>query len=126
MVPAWTSKDGPMLHAEWSWDALRGAMDRTCARAVKIGLPAVAFTEHADLLGWAIPGGKPDRYRGDYVDGWFTPRPLDVAGYLECVDRCRHPYPRLRIRTGVELSEPHWHPERVAALLARGDFDRVL
>jgi histidinol phosphatase-like PHP family hydrolase len=35
------------VHSEWSWDAPDGSMERTCARALDIGLPAVAFTEHA-------------------------------------------------------------------------------
>ncbi len=37
------------VHSEWSWDARLGWMDATCARAVQVGLPAVAFTEHVDL-----------------------------------------------------------------------------
>jgi histidinol-phosphatase (PHP family) len=31
------------VHTEWSWDAPDGSMERTCARAVEIGLPAIAF-----------------------------------------------------------------------------------
>ena len=27
-----------------------------CARAVAMGLPAVAFTEHADYTPWTVPG----------------------------------------------------------------------
>jgi PHP domain len=38
------------VHSEWSWDASNGSMEKTCSRAVEMGLPAVAFTEHADLL----------------------------------------------------------------------------
>ena len=37
------------VHSEYSWDALAGSMERTCERAVEIGLPSVAFTEHADF-----------------------------------------------------------------------------
>ena len=37
------------VHSEWSWDTLTGNMERTCARAVEIGLPSVAFTEHVDF-----------------------------------------------------------------------------
>ena len=43
------------VHSEFSWDtggptsSAAGTMDRTCARAVRIGLPAVVFTEHLDL-----------------------------------------------------------------------------
>ena len=36
------------VHSEWSWDAARGSMAGACARAVELGLPAVAFTDHAD------------------------------------------------------------------------------
>ncbi|HEY6684454.1 MAG TPA: PHP domain-containing protein, partial [Propionibacteriaceae bacterium] len=36
------------VHSEWSWDAPNGSMEKTCSRAVEMGLPAVAFTEHAD------------------------------------------------------------------------------
>ena len=40
------------VHTEWSWDAAHGDMMATCARAVELGLPAVAFTEHADFNAW--------------------------------------------------------------------------
>ena len=47
-------------------------MEATCRRALEIGLPAIAFTEHADFV--AVHEGQ---------------HGLDVAGYLESVDRCR-------------------------------------
>lgn len=28
------------VHSEWSWDALHGSMERSCARATALGLPA--------------------------------------------------------------------------------------
>ena len=40
------------VHTEWSWDAALGEMTATCAGAVELGLPAVAFTEHADFNAW--------------------------------------------------------------------------
>ncbi|WP_246614155.1 PHP domain-containing protein [Paractinoplanes bogorensis] len=40
------------VHSEWSWDAAFGDMAGTCARAVAVGLPAVAFTEHLDHVVW--------------------------------------------------------------------------
>ena len=47
------------VHSQWSWDALAGSMEGTCQRAVEIGLPAVAFTEHADFTPWSLgPGEK--------------------------------------------------------------------
>jgi histidinol-phosphatase (PHP family) len=42
------------VHTEWSWDTATGDMERTCARAVELGLPAVAFTEHVDHVSWWV------------------------------------------------------------------------
>jgi histidinol phosphatase-like PHP family hydrolase len=48
------------VHSEWSWDTggpeseAAGTMEAMCRRALKIGLPALAFTEHLDLTGWVI------------------------------------------------------------------------
>jgi histidinol-phosphatase (PHP family) len=117
------------VHSEWSWDAARGSMERTCARAVALGLPSVAFTEHVDHTVWtaasAIPPDHPFAPLSDAA-GRVTPPPFDAAGYLEAVDRCRSRFPGLRIRTGVELGEPHRHPDAVAGVLAAGSFERVL
>jgi histidinol-phosphatase (PHP family) len=84
-------------------------MERSCARALELGLPAVAFTEHAD---WALV------HKGQH--------PVDIDGYFEAVDRCRVQFPGLRILTGVELGEPHWFPQETAAILAAGPLDQVL
>lgn len=42
------------VHTEWSWDASGGSMERSCAEAVRIGLPAIAFTEHLDHTVWRV------------------------------------------------------------------------
>jgi histidinol-phosphatase (PHP family) len=43
------------VHSEWSWDARAvGSMEQSCARAIEIGLPAIAFTEHLDHTVWRI------------------------------------------------------------------------
>lgn len=97
------------VHTEWSWDAPRGSMERSCERALEIGLPAIAFTEHADWV--TIHEGQ---------------RPVDVQGYLEAVERCRGQFKGLSILSGVELGEPHWFPEETAAVLAAGPLDRVV
>ena len=98
------------VHSQFSWDAPSGDMEGTCRRAVEIGVRALAFTEHADF----VPKVHEDL------------RPLDAAGYLEEVDRCRRLFPGLRILSGVELGEPHRFPDETAATLAAGGFDRVL
>jgi histidinol-phosphatase (PHP family) len=97
------------VHTEWSWDAPRGSMDQSCERALELGLPAIAFTEHAD---WALV------HEGQH--------PVDIEGYFESVERCRAKFPDLRILTGIELGEPHWYPEETRTVLAAGPLDQVL
>ncbi|SNQ47390.1 Histidinol phosphatase [Frankia canadensis] len=116
------------VHSEWSWDALAGSMERTCRRAVELGLPSVAFTEHADLTAWTIPPGEtlPDAWL-PLVDGAVvTPPPLDLDGYQACLHACRERHPGLRVLSGVELGEPHWHATDAHALLTAGGFERIL
>jgi histidinol-phosphatase (PHP family) len=84
-------------------------MEATCRRALEFGLPAIAFTEHADFV--TVHEGQ---------------QQLDVPGYLAAVERCRSLFPGLRILSGVELGEPHLYPEATAAVLAAGRLDRVL
>ncbi|MGW4522245.1 PHP domain-containing protein [Amycolatopsis sp. NPDC004378] len=119
------------VHTEWSWDTVTGSMTGSCERALELGLPSVAFTEHADLTPWLIPEPVrpllPDHFRVRLrPDGVLEPPDLDVEGYLACVAECRERFPELKILSGVELSEPHWHRERADALLAAHDFDRIL
>jgi histidinol-phosphatase (PHP family) len=84
-------------------------MEATCRKAMEYGLPAIAFTDHADFV--AVHEGQHE---------------LDLAGYLEGIERCRSLFPNLRILSGVELGEPHLFPEKTAAILAAGRLDRVL
>ena len=117
------------MHSEWSWDARHGSMERTCERAVALGLPAIAFTDHADYTPWTVlKGGRGgDKHLSALAaDGLLTPPELDIDGYLRGIERCRERFRDLRILSGVELGEPHWHVPAVAALLRAGQFDRVL
>lgn len=118
-------------HSEWSWDAGAGSMVGSCARAVRLGLPSIAFTEHAEFTRPVIAPPyraliDEEHRRHLRPDGVFAPPDLDLAGYLGCLEACRERFPGLRVLTGVELSEPHWHPERTAALLAAAPIDRAL
>ncbi len=118
------------VHTEWSWDTAAGSMERSCARAVDLGLLAIAFTEHVDHTVWTVDReaiAESELLRGlTSSEGLLTPPAFDAAGYLESVERCRDRYPVLRILTGLELGEPHWHAEAVAEVLGAGRFDRVL
>jgi histidinol-phosphatase (PHP family) len=113
------------VHSEWSWDTDRASMDATCARAVELGVRAVAFTEHLDFTPFRA-GFLAEKFGQLVSDGILTAPELDVAGYQESVDRCRTKYPSLRIRTGLEVGQPHLHTRDVAAVLALGPFDRVI
>jgi histidinol-phosphatase (PHP family) len=84
-------------------------MERSCERAIELGLPAIAFTDHAD-----------------FVQVHKTQHALDVVGYLDSVERCRAKYTGLRILSGVELGEPHRFPDEAAAILTAGPLDNVL
>ncbi|WP_323746609.1 PHP domain-containing protein [Catenulispora pinisilvae] len=120
------------VHSEYSWDALAGSMERTCERAVAIGLPSVAFTEHADFsISELMPENwYPEQWQRyvEVVDGHsiLTPPAIDLTSYLETLERCRDRFPTLRILSGVELSEAHWFPAQTADLLHRGGFQRIL
>jgi len=59
-------------------------MERTCARAVELGLPSVAFTEHADFEPLVVPTEAvlPDFWLHLVSGGVLTPPALDVDGYL--------------------------------------------
>lgn len=85
-------------------------MEASCRRALEIGLPSIAFTDHADFN----PFPSPEWHR------------LDIAGYHESIERCRSAFPELRILSGVELGEAHRFPAETAAILGAGPLDRVL
>ena len=132
-------QNGPVLppdghvHTEWSWDTSVGSMERSCARAVDLGLPSIAFTDHCDFTRWLIdprPAPRPGSREDDWLrwerDGWLEPPALDTSGYLAAIQRCRERFPALRILSGTELGEPHWHPDQVRAVLGTGPFDRIL
>jgi histidinol-phosphatase (PHP family) len=118
------------VHSEWSWDAPMGSMERACAHAVDIGLPAIAFTEHLDHTVWTVALDALDH--DDFLatlaapDGRLVPPAFDAAGYLETIERCRDQFPGLRILTGLEVGEPHRHAAAVSKVLGVGHFDRVL
>jgi histidinol-phosphatase (PHP family) len=128
MMPGWRCLRIAM--SEWSWDAPGDSMERTCARAVEMGLPAVAFTEHAGYTTWKVVAsdfaGHEQLTAFVTPDGTLTPPRLDLDGYLECVQRCRDQFPNLRVISGVELGEAHRHSDVAAKLLDAGQFDRVL
>lgn len=122
------------VHSEYSWDtggptspSAAGTMRRTCAQAIRIGLPVVIFTEHLDLSGWrAAPEDFADHERRHIDhDGLMQPPPLDVDGYLDSIERCRQSFPDLRILTGVEFGQPHLDRRAADAFVDLSALDRI-
>jgi histidinol-phosphatase (PHP family) len=99
-------------------------MVEACRRAVDIGLPAVAFTEHVDFTVWGAQDRRPSGMPEIAARQWVAP--LDVTGYQESLERCRGMFPDLRIRSGIEAGEPHYFAGSVAAVLRTGAFERIL
>lgn len=118
------------VHSEWSWDTAVGDMEGSCRRALELGLPAIAFTEHLDHTVWRIEREGP--YAAEQLtrfadpDGLLTPPAFDAAGYLAAVERCRERFPALRILSGAELGEPHRHAGQIEQVLSAGPFDLLL
>ena len=71
---------------------------------------------------WSPPTARPRT-----IIRWpFRAPPLDIGGYLACIERCRDQFPSLKILSGLELGEPHWFKTQSAEVVATGSFDRVL
>ena len=122
------------VHTEWSYDTggphsdAAGRMESMCRRAVLIGLPALAFTEHLDFTSWAItPEDQLPDFCGPWVDedGVLTPPMLDVEGYLDSIGRCRRQFPELHILTGVEFGQPHLDEARARQVIDLDALDRI-
>ena len=99
---------------------MRGA----CERALEVGIPAVAFTEHLDFTRWGA--GDPGGAAGLEPRRRSRIRPLDVTGYLTAIEECRQRFPDLRILSGVEAGEAHLFAASAGAVVGGHRFDRVL
>ena len=96
-------------HTRFSGDS-QEPMENQVKAAVDRGLTQIAFTEHED-------------YNPDDSTSFFF-RHDDYLGELA---RLREQYgDRITLRAAIEISEPHRHPERAAAVLARYPWDFVL
>jgi histidinol-phosphatase (PHP family) len=113
------------VHSGWSWDTPKSStMVKACERAVALGLPAVAFTEHLDFTDWLANDQAT-------VDGLLGRNPahqlpIDVEGYFAELTEVRERFPDLRIWSGVETGEPHLFAASVAAHLRDSPVDRIL
>lgn len=113
------------VHTHWSWDTGEPAtMRRACERAIALGLPAIAFTEHLDFTVWT----EDDRAHGEGLTSRLHAQqlPIDTDGYAAELAECRDRFPDLRILSGVEVGEPHLFAASIAAHLRSSPVDRIL
>lgn len=105
-------------------------MQRSCARALELGLRGIAFTEHLDHTIRTLPrhaiAGEQALSSATASEVLFAPPAFDASGYLASIEECRGRFPDLRIMSGVEVGEPHWHAEATRKVLGAGRFDRIL
>jgi histidinol-phosphatase (PHP family) len=113
------------VHSQWSYDTdSRASMAGACERALALGVPAVAFTEHLDFTTWVTADPMSDTGLADERYGHMGP--LDLAGYLACVADCRRRYPDLRVLSGVEAGESHLFTASARSVISGAPLDRVL
>jgi histidinol-phosphatase (PHP family) len=113
------------VHTHWSWDTAETVtMRAACERAVRLGLPAIAFTEHLDFTVWT----EDDRAHTEGLTHRLHAQqmPIDVEGYAAEIAECRDRFPDLRILAGVETGEPHLFAASIAAHLRTSPADRIL
>jgi histidinol-phosphatase (PHP family) len=114
------------VHSEFSWDTgPQASMVRACERAIALGLPSIAFTEHLDFTVW----GDTDRatllgLRGR--EPGARQAPVDGEAYAASIAECRDRFPDLRILSGIEAGEPHLFAGSVGTYLRGTPVDRVL
>jgi histidinol-phosphatase (PHP family) len=114
------------VHTEFSWDTgPQASMARACERALALGLPSIAFTEHLDFTVW----GDADRatllgLRGR--EPGARQAPIDAEAYAASIAECRERFPDLRVLSGVEAGEPHLFAGSIDSYLRAAPADRVL
>jgi histidinol-phosphatase (PHP family) len=99
-------------------------MTGECEQALRVGVPAVAFTEHLDFTSW----GDDDPIAAAGLEPRHNSRIhlLDITGYLAAIEECRQRYPALRILSGVETGEAHLFAASAGAVVGAHRFDRIL
>ena len=113
------------VHSEFSYDTGPSAsMVTSCERAVALGIPSIAFTEHLEFTA-AVEG---DAIGATHLAPSYGARrsELDIDAYLAAIEECRGRFPELRVLSGLESGQPHLFGASEAAVLAGGRFDRVL
>jgi histidinol-phosphatase (PHP family) len=97
------------MHTRFSEDG-EDTLEEMCRRAIELGLPEIGFSEHWDV--------------GPYETNprFFKPEPWYAE--LECLRGLFAG--QLKLRAGIEISEPHLYLQETAEVLRRVPFDYVI
>src|SRR6266550_4513190 len=113
------------VHTEWSYDGRRGSMERSCERAIELGLPAIAFTDHADFVKvhedqYCVDlAGATRAYFGEVLAMLEAGQPFETLAHLD--------YPKRYWKEGAPpYKEQDFEPEIRAVLKAAARTGRVL
>lgn len=96
------------MHTTHSCDG-KSSMVEMCRRAVAIGMPEIAITEHFD------------RHPMDFCYNTYH-----AEAFWANLQACRAEFPDLIIRAGVEIGEPHRFMDEVAPILDAYPYDLVI
>jgi len=100
------------VHSRYSFDS-HSKINDICRGAIERGLRAVTITDHCEIC---IAGGK-----NKYWSFRDMKRSHDAA-----VSASRHYAGKLEVCAGIELGQPHHHPETAQKVLERCEYDCVL
>lgn len=96
-------------HTSFSADS-SAKMEDQCRAAIKRGVAQIAFTEHED-------------YNPEDPNSFY----FQHDAYWQEIERCRALFASsLIIRAAIEISEPHRHKDKAAAILAKYPWDYAL
>lgn len=97
------------LHSDFSFDC-RTPIARNCERAIELGIPEIAITDHLNFVA------------RDNDAGYFDP-----DGFFREIERCRERYgDRLVIRAGIEAGESHVFAGPTHDIIGQYPFDFVI
>lgn len=85
------------VHSTFSSDG-KSSMNEHCEIAIQKNLKSICFTEHVDLNDKEINLGKT-------IDK--SSQLFNIDEYFNEIDNMRKKYPKLKILSGIEFSEPH-------------------
>ncbi|EYE87546.1 histidinol phosphate phosphatase [Fervidicella metallireducens AeB] len=97
------------IHTTYSIDG-HNSINEICDQAIKSGLKEIAITDHFEL----------SSLDDNYMD-------FNIIGYLSEISHANELYKgKLKIKSGIELGQPHMYPDIVKKLLQCNQLDYII